>query len=64
MRPAHLFAEQVIDDHSANELVAEGDVLLLNPDRSTTRIDRLRLSDDYRDTFRGILIEPRAAPWR
>lgn len=60
----HLFAEQVIDDHGVNELVAEGDVLLLNPDRSITRIDRLRLSDDDRDTFRSILIEPRTAPWR
>ena len=59
----HLFAEQVIDDHSVNELVAEGGVLLVNPDRSMTRVDRLRLSDDIRDTFRSILIEPRTTPW-
>ena len=59
----HLFAEQVIDDHSVNELVAEGGVLLVNADRSMTRVDRLRLSDDIRDTFRSILIEPRTTPW-
>ena len=59
-----LFAEQVIDDRSVNELVAEGGVFLRNPDRSITRGDRLRLPDDYRDTFRSILIEARTTPWR
>ena len=46
-----LLAEQVIDDRNVNELVAEGKVLLRNPDGSMTRGDRLRLPDDYRDTF-------------
>ena len=61
---SYVFADEVIDDRSINELVAEGGVLLVHPDRSTTRSDRLRLPDDYRDTFRSIVIEPRTAPWR
>jgi hypothetical protein len=57
-------ADEVIDDRSINELVAEGGVLLLHPDRSITRSDRLRLPDDFRDTFRSIVVEPRKSPWR
>jgi len=60
---SYLFADQVIDDRNANELVAEG-VAQPNPDRSSRRVDRLRLPDEFRDTFRSIAIEPRATPWQ
>jgi len=53
-----LTADQVIDDRSANELVAEGSEQLKNPDGAITRSDRLRLTDDFRDAFRNALVEP------
>lgn len=52
-----VLAEQVIDDRSTNELIAEGGVVLRNADGSMTRSDRFRLTDDYRDMFRRVLIE-------
>ena len=52
----------VIDDRNANELVAEGKVLLRTPEGSMTRGDRLRLRDDYGDAFRRVLIEHDTAP--
>ena len=58
-----LFADRVTDDRNVNELIAEGRVHLLGRDGSRTREDRLRLPDDYRDAFRGALIEPRSTPW-
>jgi len=58
-----LFAERVVDDRSVDQLVAEGNVLMVNADGSSTRHDRLRLSDDYRNTFRGTLVEQRRVPW-
>ena len=52
-----VLAEQVIDDRSTNELIAEGGVVLRNADGSMTHSDRFRLTDDYRDMFRRVLIE-------
>ena len=52
-----VLAEQVIDDRGTNELIAEGGVILRNVDDSITRGDRVRLTDDYRDMFRRVLIE-------
>ena len=49
-----LLAEQAIDDRNVNELVAEGKVLLRNPEGSVMRGDRVRLPDDYRASPRFI----------